>query len=394
MTLAFPVLMPVYDRADVYFERGEGVWLYDDKGERYLDFVGGIAVTALGHAHPQIVKALEAQARRLWTVSNLYFTHEAERLAQRLVDLSFADTVFFQNSGVEAWDCGIKVIRKYFSSIGQPERYRVITMEGCFHGRSLSAIAASKSDKMVKGFGPVMDGFDVVPWGDIEALRSAVSEATAAVCLEPVMGEGGLRVAPPAFLREVRQLCDTHGLLLYYDEIQCGLGRTGKLFAYEHSGVAPDVMCLAKALGNGFPIGACLATAKAAQGMTVGAHGSTYGGNPLATAVGYAVLSIICEPAFLADVDRKGEHLAARLDELVTRHPKIFAERRGVGLIQGLKCLPPNKELMAALLREKLLTVIAGDNVLRLLPPLIITREDIDAAASILDRIAAQISGV
>ncbi len=302
--------------------------------------------------------------------------------------MSFADTVFFQNSGVEAWDCGIKVIRKYFDAVGQPEKHRIITFEGCFHGRSMAAIAASKAEKMVKGFGPLLDAFDQVPWGDINAVRSSITKATAAICIEPVLGEGGIKIASPEFLGELRALCDANDMLLYYDEIQCGMGRTGKMFAYEWSGVAPDVMCIAKALGNGFPIGACLATAKAAQGMTVGTHGSTFGGNPLAASVGLAVLDIMTAHGFLDDVNEKGLYLAAKLDELVTRHPHVFSERRGLGLIQGLKCRPPNKDVCAALRSAKLLTVIASDNVLRLLPSLIITKEHIDAAVSILDRVA------
>ncbi len=390
---SFPVLMPVYERADIYFERGEGPWLFDDKGERYLDFVGGIAVTSLGHANPRLAWIIEEQARKLWTVSNLYHTHTAEALAKRLVELSFADTVFFQNSGVEAWDCGNKVIRKYFSAIGKPERYRVITFEGCFHGRSLSAIAASKAEKMIKGFGPMLEGFDLVPWGDFDAVKAAITEETAAICIEPIMGEGGIKVASAEFLRNLRALCDEKGLLLYYDEIQCGVGRTGKMFAYEWSGVNPDVMCIAKALGNGFPIGACLATSNAAQGMTAGTHGSTFGGNPLASSVGLAVLEIMTERGFLEDVQSKGEYLTRKLDDLVARFPKVFTERRGMGLMQGLKCVPPNKDISAALRHEKLLTVVAGDNVLRFLPPLIINQEHIDSAATILERVALQMQG-
>jgi len=391
----FPPLMPVYDRADIYFERGEGAWLYDDKGQRYLDFVGGVAVTALGHANPKLAKIIEEQAKKLWTVSNLFHTLPAERLAQRLVDISFADTVFFQNSGAEAWDCGIKVIRKYFSAIGQPQCYRVITFEGCFHGRSLSAIAASKAEKMVKGFGPMMEGFDQVPWGDLKAVKAAITNTTAAVCIEPVLGEGGLKPASNEFLRELRKLCDASGILLYFDEIQCGLGRTGKMFAYEWANVKPDVMCIAKALGNGFPIGACLATAKAAQGMTPGTHGSTYGGNPLAASVGLGVLEIMCEPGFLDGVARKGEYLTQKLDEMVARHPKIFVERRGRGFMQGLKCVEERKNMdtVAELRAEKLLTVAAGDNVVRLLPPLIVTPDQIDRAMVIVDSVANQLRG-
>lgn len=277
--MSISALMPVYNRIDLYFEHGEGVYLFDDKGRRYLDFIAGIAVASLGHCHPHLVKAIGEQAQRLWTVSNLFKTEGGDRLAQRLVDLTFADTVFFQNSGVEAWECGVKVIRKYFTAIGQPQRHRIISFQGCFHGRSMTAIAASKAEKMVKGFGPLIDGFDLVPWGNLDAVRTAMGDHTAAIMIEPIIGEGGMKVAPPEFLQALRHLCNERGLLLYFDEIQCGMGRTGTLFAHQQMGVTPDVMCVAKALGNGFPIGACLATEKAAQGMVPGTHGSTYGGN-------------------------------------------------------------------------------------------------------------------
>ncbi len=389
----FPALMPVYARADVYFERGEGAYLFDDKGRRYLDFVAGIAVTSLGHANPKLVEALTDQAKKLWTVSNIFHTHIAERLAQRLVDLSFADTVFFQNSGVEAWDCGIKVIRKHFSTIGQPERTRVITFDGCFHGRSLAAIAASKAEKMVKGFGPLMDGFDQAPWGDLDAVRALITPQTAAINIEPVLGEGGMKVPPPGFLRALRDLCDERGLLLYFDEIQCGMGRTGKLFAHEWEGVKPDVMCIAKALGNGFPVGACLATAKAAQGMTVGTHGSTFGGNPLAMAMGHAVLDIMTAPGFLEDVWRKGLIFEKKLNDIMARHPKVFTEVRGRGMMRGLRCVRPQMEVVDALREEKLLAVAAADNVVRFLPPLIVTEEQIDEAVAIVDRVAERLKG-
>jgi len=387
----FPPLMPVYARADVYFERGEGAYLYDDKGQRYLDFVAGIAVTSLGHANPLLIEALTSQAKKLWTVSNIFHTHIAERLAQRLVDLSFADTVFFQNSGVEAWDCGIKVIRKYFSAIGQPERFRVITFEGCFHGRSLSAIAASKAEKMVKGFGPVMDGFDQVPWGDLDAARKAITPETAAINFEPILGEGGMKVASPEFLRALRDLCDEQGLLLYFDEIQCGMGRSGKMFTHEWANVKPDVMCIAKALGNGFPIGACLATAKAAQGMTTGTHGSTFGGNPLAMAMGNAVLDIMTAAGFLEGVQKKADYFELKLGEILARYPKVFTELRGKGMMRGLRCVPANLDVVNALRGEKLLSVAAGENVVRFLPPLIVTEKQIDDAIAIIDRVAGKL---
>jgi acetylornithine/N-succinyldiaminopimelate aminotransferase len=388
-----PVLMPVYARADIYFERGEGCYLFDDEGARYIDFVGGIAVAALGHAHPTIVKALKDQAEKLWIISNVFKTHDGEKLAQRLVDLTFADTVFFQNSGVEAWECGIKVIRKYFSTIGMPQRYRVISFQGCFHGRTLAAIAASKAEKMIKGFGPMTDGFDLVAWGNLNEVRNAITAETAAILIEPIIGEGGMKPADPEFLRALRETCDEFGLLLYFDEIQCGMGRTGKLFAYEWANVTPDVMCIAKALGNGFPIGACLATAKAAQGMVVGTHGSTFGGNPLATAVGNAVLDVMTAPGFLDKVKSKGDYLSAKLSALAKRHPKIFTGHRGKGLMQGLVCGPANTDVVKELLKEKLLALAAGENVVRFLPPLITTEAQIDEAVSIIDRVAAKLAG-
>lgn len=387
-----PVLMPVYAKADIYFERGEGAYLFDDKDNRYLDFIGGIAVASLGHANPYLANALKEQADKLWITSNIFKTHSSEKLAQRLVDLTFADTAFFQNSGVEAWECGVKVVRKYFSSIGQPQRYRIITFQGCFHGRTMAAIAASKAEKMVKGFGPIMDGFDQVAWSNLNEVRAAITDETAAIHIEPVLGEGGMKAASPEFLQELRKICDEFGLLLYFDEIQCGMGRTGKLFAHEWAGVTPDVMCIAKALGNGFPIGACLATAKAAQGMVVGTHGSTYGGNPLATAVGNAVLDLMLKPGFFDEVLRKSEYLWNGLEGIINRHPKVFTGHRGKGLMQGLVCVPLNTDVVKALREEKLLALAAGENVVRFVPPLIITEQHVDEALIVLDRVAARLA--
>ncbi len=387
---SMPALMPVYQRFDVHFARGQGAFLFDENETCYLDFVAGIAVDAFGHAHPRLVNALKAQAEKLWSASNLYFYRVTERLAERLVAATFADTVFFQNAGVEAWDCCVKVIRKYFSHSGQPQRYRVITFDGNFHGRSLSAIAASQTPKMVDGFGPPMDGFDKVAWGDLDAVAAAITPETAAICLEPVQGEGGLRVAPDDYLKGLRALCDQHGLLLFFDEIQCGMGRTGKLFAHEWSGVTPDVMCIAKALGGGFPIGACLATARAAAGMTAGTHGSTFGGNPLATAVGNAVMDLVLDPTFLPEVARKGDYFAGRLDDLIARYPNVFVGRRGRGLMQGLRCAAEgaNKKIVMKLFADHLLTVGAEDNVIRFLPPLIVTEQQIDDAVGRVERAA------
>lgn len=389
-----PPLMPVYYRTDTYFERGEGCYLFDDKGQRYLDFVGGIAVTSLGHCHPAIVKALKDQADKLWITSNNYKTHGGDKLAKRMVDLTFADTVFFQNSGVEAWECGVKVVRKYFSTIGQPQRYRIISFQGCFHGRTLGAIAAAKTQKMVGGFGPMTDGFDQVAWDNLNEVRAAITSETAAIMVEPVIGEGGMKAASPDFLRALRTICDEFGLLLYFDEVQCGMGRTGKLYAHEWSGVTPDVMCTAKALGNGFPIGACLATGKAAQGMVPGTHGSTYGGNPLATAVGNAVLDVMTAPGFLENVQHRGSYLWDKFGEVVKRHHKVFTGQRGKGLMQGLVCVPEilNTDFVKALHAEKLMTLAAGENVVRVLPPLVVTESQIDDAVALIDQVAYKFS--
>lgn len=387
-----PALMPVYNRADVFMERGEGCYLYDDKGNRYLDFINGIAVTSLGHAHPYLVNKLTEQAQKLWTTSNIFYTHQCVRLAERLVELTFADTVFFQNSGAEAWECCVKVIRKYFSSIGQPQRYRVISFKGNFHGRTLAAISAAKTDKMVKGFGPMTDGFDLVAWENMNEVRAAITAETAAICIEPVLGEGGAKPASPEFLKALRQTCDEYGLLLFFDEVQCGMGRTGKLFAHEWYGVTPDVMSIAKALGNGYPIGACLATAKAARGMTPGTHGSTYGGNPLATAVGNAVLDIMTAPGFFEQVQATGDYMHKKFAELPLRHPKIFTKHQGKGMMQGLVCVPLNTEVTKALREEKLLALGAADNTMRFLPALIATKEHIDEAIAIIDRVATRLA--
>lgn len=390
---AIPAAMPTYERVDLYFERGEGCYLFDDKGDKYLDFGAAFSVTAFGHANPILTEALAGQAKTLWITSNLYKSHQLDRVAQRLVDLTFGDTVFFQNSGVEAWELGCKVVRKYFSAIGQPERYRIITFKGCFHGRTLAAIAAAKTPKMVDGFGPMTDGFDQVEWGDLEAVRAAITPETAAVAIEPVQGEGGIRAASPAFMQGLRKLCDQHGLLLFLDEIQCGMGRTGKLFAHEWAEIKPDVMCIAKALGNGFPVAACIATGSAARGMVPGTHGSTYGNNPLALAVVDKVLDLFGAPGFLDDIARKGAYLQDKLEALVRRHPGVFVERRGVGLMQGLKCAGDEKALLQACRARRFLIMPAGDHVVRLVPPLIVTTAQIDDAVGIIDAAAQEIGG-
>ena len=384
--------MPTYARVDLAFERGEGAWLYTAEGERYLDFTAGVAVNALGHAHPHLVEALTEQAHKVWHVSNLYRIPEGERLADRLCAISFADTVFFQNSGAEALECAVKMARKYQSASGKPERYRIITFEGAFHGRTLTAIAATGNKKYLEGFGPPVDGFDQVPFGDLEAVKRAIGPATAAILIEPIQGEGGVRVSSPTFLRALRQLCDQHGLLLVFDEIQTGFARTGEMFAYERSGAKPDVMAVAKALGGGFPVGACLATTEASKGMTVGTHGTTFGGNPLAMAVGNAVLDIITDPAFIERVRKNSLLLKQRLAELKDRYASLIAEVRGEGLLIGLRMIPQASEMVDELRAEKMLTVGAGDNVVRLLPPLNIGDEEISEAVARIDRACARLA--
>ena len=379
-------LLPTYARADLAFERGEGAWLTATDGARYLDFAAGVAVNVLGHAHPKLVAALKEQAEKVWHVSNLFRIPEAERLAERLCRESFADKVFFANSGAEALECAIKTARKFHAVNGQPERFRIITFEGAFHGRTLATLAAGGQKKYLEGFGPVVEGFDQVAFGDLDAVKRLAGDATAAILIEPVMGEGGVRVVPPQFLRALRELCDQRGLLLIFDEVQTGIGRTGELFAYQRSGVTPDIMSLAKALGGGFPVGACLATADAAKGMTAGTHGSTFGGNPLAMAVGNAVLDVVLADGFLDRVRRTALLFKQRLAELKDRHPGVIEEVRGEGLLIGLKVVVPNGDLVTELRAEKLLTVAAGDNIVRLLAPLIIGEQEMTEALGMLDR--------
>jgi len=378
-------LLPTYARADLAFERGEGAWLYTASGERYLDFTSGVAVNALGHAHPKLIAALTEQAHKVWHVSNLYRVPGAERLAERLCAASFADFAFFCNSGTEAMEGAIKMARKYQAVSGRPERFRIVTFEGAFHGRTLAALAATGNKKYLDGFGPPVEGFDQVPYNDIEAVKKAIGPATAAILIEPVMGEGGVRVVPHSFLRALRELCDKHGLLLIFDEIQTGIGRTGALFAHQLSGVEPDIMTLAKALGGGFPIGAFLGTAEAAKGMTPGTHGSTFGGNPLAVAVANAVLDEVTADGFIDNVKQNALKLKQRLAELKDRHSSVIAEIRNEGLLVGLRLVPPVGDMVDALRAEKMLAPAAGDNVLRLLPPLIIGDEEIAYAVNAID---------
>src|SRR3954466_9781657 len=330
--------MPTYGRWDVAVERGEGLYLYSTDGRKFLDFTSGIAVTSLGHCHPRVIEAVTAQAQKLWHSSNLFQIPGQQRLAERLTANSFADTVFFNNSGAEAVELSIKVARKYQSETGHPERYRVIGCHGSFHGRSFATLAAAGAEGCRKGFGPAMDGFDHVAFNNLNEMRAAVNDQTAAILVEPVQGEGGVRAPSADYLKGLRAICDEFGLLLVYDEVQSGMGRTGKLFAHEWAGVPPDVMAVAKALGNGFPIGACLATEKAAVGMTGGSHGSTFGGNPMAVACGNAVLDVMLEPGFFERVERIASRLRGRLEKLAADYPKLFAELRGSGLLLGIRC--------------------------------------------------------
>jgi acetylornithine/N-succinyldiaminopimelate aminotransferase len=378
-------LLPVYARTDLAFDRGEGAYLFAADGTRYLDFGSGVAVNALGHAHPHLVDALTAQARKLWHTSNLYRIPGQERLAQRLVDASFADTVFFCNSGAEAVECALKMARRYQASRGAPGRYRIITFEGAFHGRTLATIAAGGQEKHLAGFGPKVDGFDQAAFNDLQAVERAIGPSTAGILIEPIQGEGGIRVAPAEFLRGLRALADRHGLLLLFDEVQTGIGRSGRLFAHEWAGVTPDIMALAKGIGGGFPMGACLATEKAASGMTVSSHASTFGGNPLAVAAGNAVLDIVLAPDFLPRVREMALLLKQRLARLVDAYDALLSGLVGEGLMIGLQCRVANADLVAAALEEKLILIAGGNNGVRLLPPLIIGEPEIAEAIDKLE---------
>ncbi|MFK0162904.1 aspartate aminotransferase family protein [Rhizobium sp. NPDC090279] len=382
---------PLYDtymRAPLRFERGEGVWLITESGERYLDFAAGVAVNSLGHAHPHLVAELKAQADKVWHLSNLYEVPGQEKLSKRLTDVTFADKVFFTNSGAEALECAIKTARRYQFAKGHPEKFHIITFEGAFHGRTIATIAAGGQEKYIEGFGPKAPGFDQVPFGDLDAVRAAITDATAAILIEPVQGEGGIRPATNEFLRGLREICDEHGLLLVLDEVQCGVGRTGKLFAHEWAGIKPDIMAVAKGIGGGFPLGACLATAEAASGMKAGTHGSTYGGNPLAMAVGNAVLDIVLAEGFLQHVRDIALIFRQGLASLKDRFPDIIEDVRGEGLMLGIKSAIPQAELLQAVRAEHLLGVLAGDNVIRLLPPLVVTAEEAREGLTRLERAA------
>ena len=388
-----PTVMPTYSRAPLSFAKGEGSWLIEENGRRYLDLAGGIAVNVLGHAHPELVKTLTEQAGNLWHTSNLYNIPNQQELADRLCDKTFADTVFFTNSGLEAMECSVKMARKYFAEKGQPERHKIITFEGSFHGRSLGMISAAGSEKLTKGFGPLLEGFVHVPMGDHDALEAAMNDEIAAIMIEPVIGEGGIIPVPDQCLRGIRELCDKHGALLILDEIQCGMGRSGKLFAHEWAGIAPDIMGIAKGIGGGFPLGACLATQEAASGMVAGTHGSTYGGNPMACAVGSKVMELVADDDFLAEVNRKAGLFRQSLEALVADNPDVFEEVRGSGLMIGVKCKVPNMDVVNACYGEEVLTVPGGDNVIRLLPALNIGDKELREGVARLDRAAKALAG-
>ncbi|MBB5753341.1 aspartate aminotransferase family protein [Prosthecomicrobium pneumaticum] len=381
-------LYDTFARAPLEFERGEGAWLVARGGERYLDFSSGVAVNALGHAHPALVAALTEQAGKVWHTSNLFRVPEQERFADRLVAATFADKVFFANSGAEANECAIKTARRWHFVEGRPERTRILTFEGAFHGRTLATLAAGGQQKYLEGFGAKAEGFDQVPFGDLAAAKAAIGPETAAIMVEPIQGEGGVRVAPAGFLKALRELCDQNGLLLIFDEVQTGIGRTGHLFAYQATGVAPDILSSAKGLGGGFPVGACLATADAAKGMTPGTHGSTFGGNPLAMAVGNAVLDVVLAPGFLEGVRETAGYFGQRLGEVVASHPEVFDGVRGEGFLLGLHCVAPAGDVVRALRDAHMLVAAAGDNVVRLLPPLICRKAEVDAAIERLETAA------
>ena len=381
-------LYQTYSRANLEFVRGEGVWLETSDGRRFLDCAAGIAVNSLGHSHPGLVKALKDQADKLWHVSNVYAIEGQEAFARKLTQATFADRVFCTNSGAEALECAIKTARRYFYAKGEPERIDIITFEGAFHGRTLATIAAGGQEKYLEGFGPKAPGFIQVPFGDHEALLAAIGDTTAGFLIEPIQGEGGVRPVPTEYLRELRRLCDDKGILLILDEVQTGVGRTGKLFAHEWAGITPDIMAIAKGIGGGFPLGACLATEEAASGMKPGTHGTTYGGNPLAMAVGNAVLDVVLADGFLEGVQKKGLLLKQKLAAVVDGHPAILEEIRGKGLMLGLKCRVTNTELLSHFREAGVLAVGAGDNVLRIMPPLTITEAEIEEAVSRIDRAA------
>ena len=381
-------ILPSYTRANLRFIEGNGSWLTSDDGKEYLDMGAGIAVNSLGHAHPKLVKVLKEQADKLWHTSNLYNIPNQEKLAKKLVKATFADTVFFTNSGTESMECAVKMARKYHHDNGEINRNEIITFLDSFHGRSLGMISAAGSTKLTEGFQPVLPGFKQVPFNNYDSVVDNINTNTAAILIEPIQGEGGIVPSDITFLKDIRKLCDDNGILLIFDEIQCGVGRTGKLFAYQNYGIIPDIMAIAKGIGGGFPLGACLATENAAKGMTAGTHGSTYGGNPLACAVGNVVLEIIDDEKFLKEVNKKSLIITQKLGYLLDEHPEIFEEVRGMGLMIGIKCKIPNIDVVNAGYDEGILTVPGGQNVIRLLPPLNITNNEIETAIKMLDKCA------
>ncbi|WP_428539693.1 aspartate aminotransferase family protein [Rhodopila sp.] len=387
-----PALLPNYARADLAFERGEGAWLWTVDGRRFLDFGSGIATASLGHGHPHLVKAIAEQAAKVIHTSNLYRIPQAERLAQRLVDASFADSAFFCNSGAEANEGMIKMMRRAMSDAGKPEQFRIICFEGAFHGRTLATLAATGNPHYMQGFGPPVDGFDHVPFNNMNAVRNAIGPATCGIIVEPVQGEGGVRPADMQFLRDLRAVCDEYGIILGMDEVQSGIGRTGKLFAHEWSGITPDIISSAKGIGGGFPLGAVLAKEAYAKALKPGTHGTTFGGNPLACAAGNAVLDVVLAPGFLEDVERKGRKLRAELNKIAAEFPTVFVDARGLGLLLGMKAAIPVAQVQAACIEQGLMAITAGDNVLRLAPPLVVTDADIDQAIGMLRAAATKVA--
>ena len=379
-------ILGTYARKDISFKEGKGSYVFTENGDKYLDFVQGIAVNVLGHCHEHLVKAIKEQSEKLWHVSNSFVILEQEKLAKRLTDNTFADFCMFQNSGTEATEASIKIARKYFHKIGKPEKNRIITFQGAFHGRTLAALFAANNPKHTEGFGPKVDGFDQVPFADHEAIKKAINKNTAAILLETIQGEGGIKVVPDVCLKGLREICDKHNLLLILDEVQCGVGRTGDFFAFEKSGIIPDIVPIAKGIGGGFPLGVCLATKKVSVGMTPGTHGSTFGGNPLAMSVGNAVLDIIFSKDFLENVKQKGKYFDQGLNKMKDKYPAIIAEIRGTGLIKGLKMLVNNNEFIKKLMKHKMLAIKAEENVTRLFPPLIVNNKELDEAIEKIDK--------
>ena len=384
-------ILGTYARKSISFTKGEGCYLYTENGDKYLDFVQGIGTNILGHCHEHLVKTIQEQSKKLWHVSNLFIIEEQEKLAKRLTDNTFADFVCFQNSGTEATEASIKIARKYFHKIGKPKKNRIITFQGAFHGRTLAALFAANNPKHVEGFGPKVEGFDQVPFGDLEAVKKNINKNTAAIMIETIMGEGGIKVVSDSFLKSLRDLCDKNEILLILDEVQCAY-RTGNFFAFEKSGINPDIVPIAKGIGGGFPLGACLVTKKASIGMTVGTHGSTFGGNPLACSAGLAVLDILFEKDFFKNVKKKGEYFDQKINEIKNKYPKIIGEVRGYGLMRGLKILTDNIKFMDKLMENKMLTVKASENVVRLFPPLIISKKELDEAIKKIEKVCKEMS--